>query len=75
MERRAVVVQESRQDRLAGPRAAADLRGGFQQRDLHSSLGQRHRGGKPVRPATHDHRGAHAVIPRSITPSDTSMSF
>jgi hypothetical protein len=45
MDRRAVVVQQAWDDRLASAGAPADLIGGFQHRHLHAGLGKGDRGG------------------------------
>jgi hypothetical protein len=57
-----VVVQQPRQERLPRPGPAADLVGGFQDRDLHTRLGQSSGGGEPIGPAAHHDPGAHAVV-------------
>ena len=58
VDRRAVVVQQAGNDRLAGAGAAADLVGGFQDGDLDAGLGKGDRGGQAVRPGPHDNCGA-----------------
>ena len=63
VDRRAVVVQQAGDDRLAGARAPSDLVGGFQDGDLNAGLGEGDRGGQAVRPGPHDDRGTHASAP------------
>ena len=68
VDRRAVVVQQAGDDRLAGARAPSDVVGGFQDGDLKAGLGEGDRGGQAVRPGPHDDRGAHASPPARSGP-------
>ena len=61
MDRRAVVVQQARDDRLAGAGAPADLVGGFQHGHLHAGLGEGDRGGQAVGPGADDGRRTHTT--------------
>ena len=69
VDRRAVVVQQAGNDRLAGARATADFVGGFQDGDLEAGLGEGDRGGQAVRPGPHDDRVSSCLASRSLRSS------
>src|SRR6478752_977807 len=68
MDRRAVVVQQAGNDRLAAARATPDFVGGLQNGDLEAGLGEGDPGGQAVRPGPHDDRVAHASPPTRSGP-------
>lgn len=61
MKRRAMIVQQSGQDRFAAAGAAAHLSCGLEHGDFQTCPGQHDGGGEPVGPAADHGRGAHTI--------------
>jgi len=74
VERRAVVVQDTRKRQLAGPGTTTDAGGAFEDGDIEAGLRETDRGGESVRAGSDHHRCAHPTAATSSASPSASMS-